>query len=136
MPLHGKNPAIINKYVYQLSCINYISLPFQQRDNKKKETNSDSLDAQILLDMMQKMKEADQEFYFKFILDNCTNALEGICWAFPFMAKRASKVGLRFLIFDTTHETNRFGCYTCVMCFENELGETEILFMALIMHQV
>jgi hypothetical protein len=52
------------------------------------------------------------------------------------MAKRASKVGLRLLIFDTTHESNRFGCYTCVLGTESEMGETEILFMALIMHQV
>ena len=86
---------------------------------------------------MQKMKESDPDFYFKFVLSSLGNdSLEGICWAFPFMAKRASKVGLRFLIFDTTHETNRFGCYTCVICFENEMGESEILFLALIMHQV
>ncbi len=86
---------------------------------------------------MHTMKEADPEFYFKLLLDSGGfNALEGLCWGFPFMAKRSVNIGLRMLIFDTTHETNRFGCYTCVMGTENEMGETEILFMALIMHQV
>ena len=105
--------------------------------DKDSDRNDKKFDAQNLLDKLQKLKEADSDMYYKFSLDAMgNNHLEGICWAFPFMAKRAAKIGLNLLIFDTTHETNRFGCYTCVICVENELGVTEVLFLAMIMHQV
>ena len=105
--------------------------------DKDHNRNDSTFDAQNLLDLLQKLKESDSDLFYKFALDTMgNNHLEGICWAFPFMTKRAAKIGLNLLIFDTTHETNRFGSYACVMCVENELGVTEVLFLALIMHQV
>ena len=94
-------------------------------------------DASNLLELMKQCKDQDAEFFMEYCLDPLgTNSLEGICWAFPFMANRARLVGLNVLIFDTTHQTNKFGAYLCFMCIENELGESEILFFALIKHQV
>ena len=86
---------------------------------------------------MESLKDEDDSFYVKYHLDPLgSNRLEGLCWSFPYMRKRACNVGLRFIIFDTTHETNRFGAYLCIICIENELGESEVLFFAYIMHQV
>jgi hypothetical protein len=105
--------------------------------DKDRNRNDCAFDAQNLLDLLQKLKETDSDLFYRFSLDTMgNNHLEGVCWAFPFMVRRAAKIGLKLLIFDTTHETNRFGCYACVMCIENEIGETEVLFLALIMHQV
>lgn len=74
--------------------------------------------------LLLKLKNDDSRFYFDHILDPLgSERLEGLCWAFPSMRERALKQGTRFLIFDTTHETNRFGAYLCILAFENELGK-------------